>query len=119
MCEAGESGGGGSGPSLSEIPIATLENPVQLPVTRDPIAADTPIESGPLVLYNWADYIHKKVVAEFEEEYGVEVDITTYNNMEEGIQKVANDQVTADVFVPTPGPAPSRGPGPLRRCNTS
>ena len=29
-CEAGESGGGGSGPSLSEIPIATLENPVQL-----------------------------------------------------------------------------------------
>ena len=72
-------------------------------MTRDPIAADTPIESGPLVLYNWADYIHKKVVAEFEEEYGVEVDITTYNNMEEGIQKVANDQVTADVFVPTPG----------------
>ena len=99
----GEGGGAGSNPSLSEIPIATLENPVQLPVTRDPIAADTPIESGPLVLYNWADYIHKKVVAEFEEEYGVEVDITTYNNMEEGIQKVANDQVTADVFVPTPG----------------
>lgn len=94
---------GGSGSASTEIPIATLENPVELPVTMDTIAPDTPIESGPLVLYNWADYIHKKVVAEFEEEYGVEVDITTFNNMEEGIQKVANGQVAADVFVPTPG----------------
>jgi len=94
----------GSGSSAStEIPIATLENPVELPVTTDTIAADTPIESGPLVLYNWADYIHKKVVAEFEEEYGVDVEITTFNNMEEGIQKFANGQVTADVFVPTVG----------------
>ena len=29
--------------------------------------------------------------------------ITTFNNMEEGIQKVANGQVSPDVFVPTPG----------------
>ena len=54
-------------------------------MTTDPIAADTPIESGPLVLYNWADYIYKKEVAEFEEKFGVEVEITTFNNMEEGI----------------------------------
>ena len=93
----------GTGSAAAEIPIATLENPVTLPTTMDPIAADTPLESGPLVLYNWIDYIHKKVVAEFEEEYGVDVEITTYNNMEEGIQKVANGQVTPDVFVPTPG----------------
>ncbi|MGZ8581119.1 MAG: hypothetical protein ACXWW9_07530, partial [Actinomycetota bacterium] len=64
-CSKPDAGGGtGSGTSASEIPIATLENPVELPVTMDTIAADTPIESGPLVLYNWADYIHKKVVAE-------------------------------------------------------
>ena len=87
----------------SEIQIATLENPVTLPTTRDPIPADTPIEAGPLVVYNWADYIYKKTVAEFEDEYGVQVDLTTFNNMEEGIQKVANGQVTPDVFVPTPG----------------
>ena len=90
---------GGAG----EIPIATLENPVTLPVNQAPIAADTPLESGPLVLYNWADYIWKRSVAEFEDKFGVSVDITTFNNMEEGIQKVANGQVTADVFVPTPG----------------
>jgi spermidine/putrescine transport system substrate-binding protein len=94
---------GSSGSGSTEIPIATLENPVELPVTMDTIAADAPLESGPLVLYNWADYIHKKVVAEFEEEFGVDVEITTFNNMEEGIQKVANGQVTPDVFVPTTG----------------
>ena len=89
-------------------------------MTRDPIAADTPIESGPLVLYNWADYIHKKVVAEFEEEYGVEVDITTYNNMEEGIQKVANDQVTAECSCRRQGTcAVSWTRTSCCRCNTS
>ncbi len=94
-------GAGASGPG--EIPIATLQNPVTLPLTQEPIAADTPIESGPLVLYNWADYIYKKVVNEFQDQYGVDVEITTYQNLEEGIQKVANGQIAPDVFVPTPG----------------
>lgn len=85
------------------IPIATLENPVELPVTLDAIAADTPIESGPLVLYNWADYIYKKVVGQFEDQFGVKVEITTFNNSEEGIQKIANGQVSPDVFVTGPG----------------
>src|SRR4026208_1904744 len=74
---------GPSAPSgaAGEIPIATLENPVTLPVNSAPIAADTPPESGPLVLYNWADYIWKRSVAEFEDKFGVDVEITTFNNM--------------------------------------
>jgi spermidine/putrescine transport system substrate-binding protein len=98
----GEETGGGSA-SATAIPIATLDNPVTLPLTADPIAADTPLESGPLVLYNWADYIWKKKVNEFSEKFGVDVEITTFNNMEEGIAKVESNQVEADVFVPTPG----------------
>ena len=94
--------GGGSTGGKREIPIATLENPVMLPLNADPIAADTAPESGPVVLYNWADYIWKKSVGEFEEKFGVDVEITTFNNMEEGIAKVESGQVEADVFVPTP-----------------
>src|SRR6185503_20896543 len=56
----GSPSGGAS--DLANIPIATLDQPVELPLTKDPIPADTPIEEGPLVLYNWADYIYKKVV---------------------------------------------------------
>src|SRR5689334_11008748 len=51
----GDSSSGGSDSALANIPIATLENPTELPTVQDPIPADTPIESGPLILYNWAD----------------------------------------------------------------
>ena len=91
------------GADLSNIPIATLDAPTELPLVGEPIATDTPIESGPLVLYNWADYIYKKVVQDFEEKFQVDVQISTFNNLEEGIQKVVNGQITPDVFVPTPG----------------
>ena len=87
---------------VGEIPIATLDAPVELPMNGEPIAADTPVEAGPLVLYNWADYIYKKTVAEFEEKFNTKVEITTFNNLEEGIQKVVNGQVSPDVFFPTP-----------------
>ncbi len=41
--------------------------------------------------------------SEFEDKFGVTVDVTAFKNMEEGIQKVSNGQVLPDVFVPTPG----------------
>jgi len=102
-CSKPSVAGGDTGSAAGDIPIATPQAPVELPLTQDPIPADTPMESGPVVLYNWADYIYKKDVAEFEDKFGVNVDITTFNNMEEGIAKVSNGQVTPDVFVPTPG----------------
>jgi spermidine/putrescine transport system substrate-binding protein len=98
----GTASSGGSS-VLDNIPIATLDAPVTLPTVQDPIPANTPIESGPLVLYNWADYIYKKVVQDFENKFGVSVQISTFNNLEEGIQKVVNGQISPDVFVPTPG----------------
>jgi spermidine/putrescine transport system substrate-binding protein len=91
------------GASATEIPIATLQNPVTLPLNGDPIPADTPPESGPVILYNWADYIYMKDVHDFEDKFGVKVEVTTFNNLEEGIAKVVNGQITPDVFVPTPG----------------
>ncbi|HJR98710.1 MAG TPA: spermidine/putrescine ABC transporter substrate-binding protein [Actinomycetota bacterium] len=102
-CSKPGEGSGGDGSPASDIPIATLDDPVTLPLNVDPIPADTPIESGPLIYYNWADYIYKKEIAKFEEKFGVEVEITTFNNMEEGIAKVESGQVQPDVFFPTKG----------------
>ena len=68
---------------------------------RDPIPTDTPMESGTLRVYNWNDYFYKRVLREFEDQYGVTVEWTTFNNMEEGIQKLVTGQVQADVFFPT------------------
>ena len=96
---SGGSGGGSS--SAGEIPIANPNNPVTLPVTSDPIPTSTPIESGTLRVYNWSDYMYKKVLKAFEDQYDVKVEWTTFTNMEEGIQKLVAGQVEADVFFPT------------------
>lgn len=97
----GDAGGGGATGASGGRVLARPDNPVTLPMTRDPIPADTPLESGTLRIYNWADYLYKKVTKAFEEQYGVTVEVTTYNNMEEGIQKMVAGQVQADVFFPT------------------
>lgn len=98
----GTTGGstGGSGADGERL-LARPDQPVTLPMTRDPIPTDTPIEGGTLRVYNWDAYMYKKVLQGFEEEFGVTVETTTFNNMEEGIQKLVAGQVQADVFFPT------------------
>jgi spermidine/putrescine transport system substrate-binding protein len=98
----GTGGTGGDGGGTGAIRIADPDNPVQLPLNGEPIATDTPIEEGAtLQVYNWIDYMYKKTLKAFEEEYGVTVEWTTFNNMEEGIQKLVAGQVQPDVFFPT------------------
>jgi len=96
-----DAGGNGGETGSNERVLARPDNPVTLPMKGDPIPTDTPIESGPLRVYNWDAYFYKKVLKEFEDEYGVTVEWTTFNNMEEGIQKLVAGQVQADVFFPT------------------
>jgi spermidine/putrescine transport system substrate-binding protein len=93
-------GDGGETDSTGRV-LARPDNPVTLPMKGEPIPTDTPIESGPLRVYNWDAYFYKKVLQAFEDEYGVTVEWTTFNNMEEGIQKLVAGQVQADVFFPT------------------
>jgi spermidine/putrescine transport system substrate-binding protein len=81
--------------------LARPDQPVTLPTFRDPIPTNTPMESGTLRVYNWSDYFYKRVLREFEDQYGVTVEWTTFGNMEEGIQKLVSGQVQADVFFPT------------------
>jgi spermidine/putrescine transport system substrate-binding protein len=97
-----DTSGGGGGSTTGPIPIATPENPVELPLNGDPIPTNTPIEAGAtLQVYNWIDYMYKKVLKAFEEEYDVTIEWTTFNNMEEGVQKLVAGQVQPDVFFPT------------------
>jgi spermidine/putrescine transport system substrate-binding protein len=95
-------GRNGEASGTEGISIASPDNPVELPLNGEPIATDTAIESGAtLQVYNWIDYMYKKVLKAFEEEYDVTIEWTTFNNMEEGIQKLVAGQVQPDVFFPT------------------
>ena len=58
-------------------------------------------ESGPLKLYNWAEYINPPVIKSFEKRYGVEVELSTFSTIDEAVAKLASGAVGFDVFVPT------------------
>ena len=85
---------------------ARPENPQLLPLYQDPIATDTPIErNATLHVYNWDQYLWPKLFREFENaysSYGVTVELTTFNDISDGIAKLTSGQVSADVFFPDP-----------------
>ncbi|MEX0984687.1 MAG: spermidine/putrescine ABC transporter substrate-binding protein [Actinomycetota bacterium] len=96
--------GSGSGTSTSTgIPLARPDAPVILPLYDDipPIESDLPLEAGPLRVYNWNDYIYKKVMNQFTEEFGVEIEYTQFAGMSEAMNKVTQGTVDWDIFFPT------------------
>jgi spermidine/putrescine transport system substrate-binding protein len=64
----------------------------------DPIKDGLEPESGPLRVFNYADYVNPDTVASFEAKYGVKVEITTFDVDAEAITKLANGSVEIDVF---------------------
>ncbi|GIU97987.1 MAG: ABC transporter substrate-binding protein [Actinomycetota bacterium] len=105
-CASEQGGGGGTATDTGqpEGPLfGTPENPVRLQTWEDvpPIASDLEPEAGPLVIYNWEQYIWKKVLDDFSKKYDVEWRYETFYNMEEAIQKIQTGQVEFDVFFPT------------------
>ena len=65
--------------------LSRPDNPVTLPTFDDvePIADGLPIESGTLKVFNYQEYISPDVLAAFEDEFGVTVEVTTFISMDE------------------------------------
>ena len=59
-------------------------------------------ETGTLKVYNYEEYISPDVLAAFEEEFGVTVEVTTFTSMDEAVTRLASGEVAFDVFFPTP-----------------
>jgi spermidine/putrescine transport system substrate-binding protein len=85
------------------IPLARRNYPVTLPIYSDnePIASGKNTEKGPLNVFNWSDYINPAVVKQFQKDYGVSVKITTFENEEEALSKLATGQGNFDVWFAT------------------
>lgn len=84
-------------------PLGSPGDPVTLPTFEDltPIADGLSQEAGPLQVFNWDDYIYRKVIKQFEAEYGATVEVTQFMGMAEAMSKVQNGTVDWDVFFPT------------------
>jgi spermidine/putrescine transport system substrate-binding protein len=100
---AGCGSGGASSSSAVDVVVGTRDKPVKQPLYDDNPMIESGLEpeKGPLRLYNWADYIYARVVKDFEKEFGVEVELTTFYNLEEATTKLRTGKVDFDVFVPT------------------
>jgi spermidine/putrescine transport system substrate-binding protein len=82
--------------------IPSPTNPVRWPIAADnePIADGLLPEKGPLLVYNYADYISPKLVKAFEAEYSVQVSVTTFNDEDEAAQKIRTGSIPFDVYFP-------------------
>jgi spermidine/putrescine transport system substrate-binding protein len=100
---AGCGSGGASSSSAVDVVVGTRDKPVKQPLYDDNPMIESGLEpeKGPLRLYNWADYIYARVVKDFEKEFDVEVELTTFYNLEEATTKLRTRKVDFDVFVPT------------------
>src|SRR5690348_18398028 len=73
-------------PAGSPYPLARQDSPVTRKLWREPIKSGLAPEKGAtLQIYNWSDYIWTKVVRQFCAAYNCSYQITTFNNMDEGL----------------------------------
>ncbi|MGE5459466.1 MAG: ABC transporter substrate-binding protein [Solirubrobacterales bacterium] len=96
-------GGGGVTGGTGGIELISPTNPQTLPLFDDvpAIADNLQPEAGPLRIYNWDDYVYKKVINQFQDEFGVQVEYTPFTGMSEAISKIQNGSIEWDVFFPT------------------
>ncbi|MET0740637.1 MAG: spermidine/putrescine ABC transporter substrate-binding protein [Candidatus Nanopelagicales bacterium] len=89
--------------TASDLKFASPDDPVRWTIQDDnqPIADGLPPEAGPLLIYNYADYVAPAVVKSFEKEYGVEVKISTFNDTDEAVQKIRTGAVPYDIYFPS------------------
>jgi len=97
-------GTGGLVVAGSPYPLARQDKPVTWTIFDDnqPIASNLPTETNAtLQIYNWDQYVWKKVVQQFCDKYKCDYKITTFNNMDEALAKMRTGQLQFDVFFPT------------------
>lgn len=94
--------GGGEGSGASEIVIGTPSSPAAQPLFDDNpmIATGLPAETGPLRIFNWADYISPDVIPLAEEALGVPIEVTIFYNEEEAFRKLLSEELNFDVWFP-------------------
>jgi spermidine/putrescine transport system substrate-binding protein len=84
--------------------LARQDHPVTLPIFDDNQAIKSglqPEKGATLQIYNWDQYVWKKVVRDFCDKYNCDYSITTFNNMDEALSKIRTNQFNFDVFFPT------------------
>ena len=76
------------------IPLARPDRPVKLPLFQDPIASGLkPETGGTFNIFNYAEYVDKKLLDAFAKKYDVAVSVTTFDSMDQAITKLSTKAV--------------------------
>src|SRR5450755_4720467 len=84
------------------VPLPRPNNPVIWPTADNkPIASGLSPERGAtLQIFNWVAYVNQACLNHFAKKYNCNVQLTTFNTMDEAISKLRNDsKLTFDVFM--------------------
>jgi spermidine/putrescine transport system substrate-binding protein len=85
------------------LPLARPDKRVTLPLWEDPIASGLePETGGTFTVFNYPDYLYKKLLNDFGKKYKVKVAYTAFDNISSGIQRLASGAVSPDVMEMTP-----------------
>lgn len=86
------------------VKIPSPDAPVTWPVSK----ANTPIEAGltpkagsTLRIYNYADYLSPRVLKDFEKKHDVNIRLSTFNDADEALTKVASKELKFDLYFPS------------------
>jgi spermidine/putrescine transport system substrate-binding protein len=91
----------GDGVDFSLTP--TPDSPVKYPIYDDNPAIESGLEpetNTTFKIFNWIDYLWPKKLRQFGEMHGVEVEYTTFYNMETAIERMRTGELDVDVFFP-------------------
>jgi spermidine/putrescine transport system substrate-binding protein len=87
----------------ADLAVGTPQSPVQQPLFDDNPAIESGLdpEAGPLLLYNWEDYMNAAIIPIAQEALGVEIRETTFTNEEQALAALSSGEVQYDVWFPT------------------
>ncbi len=84
--------------------IAAPDNPVKWPLSEKhpAIASGQQVKpGGTLRIFNYADYLAPAVLKAFEKKFDVDIRLSTFNDADEALTKVASGELAFDVYFPS------------------
>lgn len=105
-CASDDNSGPGTDTNGDEVDFSltpTPDSPVKYPIYGDNPAIESGLEpetNTTFKIFNWIDYLWPKKLREFGEMHGVEIEYTTFYNMETAIERMRTGELDVDVFFP-------------------
>jgi spermidine/putrescine transport system substrate-binding protein len=87
-----------------ELIIPAPNHPVKWPLSKRYPAIESGLKPKPgsvLRIYNYADYVSPRMLKDFEAKWGVDIHLSTFNDADEALTKIAAESLGFDLYFPS------------------